>query len=111
METYNHTLHRGLGREQTPAQVHDWRELSLIKNQFKLMYKNHPAEKKRVSIDLTVGAIVRLQTISRTQYQLSKAYSDRNTEELFKVTRIDVTQKIPIYYLEDLAGEEVRGGF
>ena len=39
------------------------------------------------------------------------AYHVQNTQELFKVTCIDVTQKIPIYYLEVLAGEEVRGGF
>ena len=92
METYNHTPHRGLGREQTPGQVHDWRELSLIKNEFKRMFKKSSRGKKRVNIDLTVDDRLRLQTISRTHYQFSKAY------------RV----QIPIYYLEDLEGEEVK---
>ena len=111
VEAYNRTPHRGLGREQTPTQVHQLRELPLIKAQFRRMYLNRPAVKKAISSDLTVGDIVRLQSVSRTQFKFNKAYTINNTEELFKITRVDTSQTIPTYYLKDLGDEEVKGAF
>lgn len=112
VEAYNHTPHRGLGKGQTPAQVHQFRDLPLIKAQFRRMYLYQPTtEKKTVSSDLSVGDIVRLQSTSRTQFKFNKTYTVNNTEELFTVVRIDRSQKIPTYFLRDLADEDVEGAF
>lgn len=111
VNAYNRTPHTGLGLQQTPKQVHEIRNLSQIKAQFKRMYLNRPTIKNRVSSDLTVGDIVRLQSVSRTQFKFNKAYTVNNTEELFKITRIDTSQTVPTYYLKDLEGEEVKGAF
>ncbi len=111
INTYNHTPHRGLGGNQTPAQVHRFRELSQVRRQFKRMYLNQPRGKKVVSHKLDVGDIVRLQRASRTQFKFNKGYTVNNTEELFKISRVDYSHKIPIYFIRDLAGEDVTGAF
>lgn len=111
VNAYNRTPHSGLGLQQTPTQVHQIRDLSHIKAQFKRMYLNRPTIKKHISSDLTVGDIVRLQSVARTQFKFNKAYTVNNTEELFKIVRTDTSQNIPTYYLEDLEGEEVKGAF
>ena len=109
IDTYNNTHHRGL--DATPAQVHRLSHLPDIKKQFRLMYLSHPTDKKAVSSQLSVGDIVRLQLLSRTQFKFNKAYKINNTEELFKIRRVDTSQKIPVYYLRDLADEDVKGAF
>lgn len=111
IDTYNRTPHRGLGGEQSPQQVHRLRSLHEFRKQFRRMYLNQPSTKKPISSDLAVGDIVRLQGASRTQLKFHKGYKINNTEELFKIRRIDRSQKIPTYHLVDLAGEEVEGGF
>ncbi len=108
---YNHTPHRGFGDNQTPAQVHRFRELSQVSRQFKRIYFIRPRGKKVVSHKLDVGDIVHLQRASRTQFKFNKAYTVNNTEELFKISRVDYSHKIPIYYIRDLAGEGVTGAF
>ncbi len=49
-----------------------------------------------------MGDIVCLQRASRTQFKF-------NTEELFKISCVDYSHKIPIHYIRDLAGEDVTG--
>lgn len=111
VDTYNNTPHRGLRSNQSPVQVHRLSDLQDIKKQFRLMYLSHPTGKKAVSSKLSVGDIVRLQLLSRTQFKFNKAYKINNTEELFKIRRVDTSQKIPVYYLRDLADEDVKGAF
>ena len=109
--TYNHTPHRGLGGSRTPAQVHQLRDFRDVRTQFRRMYLNQPRVKKPVSSNLAVGDIVRLQHLARTQFKFNKGYKVNNTEELFRIRRVDTSQKIPTYYLRDLAGEDVDGAF
>lgn len=58
-----------------------------------------------------MGDLVRLQSSSRTQNRFQKAYHTLNTEEIFKVYRVDRTQAIPTYYVKDLDGEIIEGAF
>lgn len=109
--TYNHTPHGGLGEMQTPAEVHQLRDLRGIRRQFRRMYLNQGKVKKTLSSTLAIGDTVRLQLLSRTQYKFTKGYKINNTEELFEIREIDHSQEIPVYYISDLAGEEVKGVF
>ena len=59
-----------------------------------------------------MGDTVRLQKLSRTQFNFHKGYKVNNTEEIFKVRKIDISdKKVPVYYLEDLAGDHIEGIF
>ncbi len=111
IETYNNTPHTALGHNQTPANVHKMRNIKQIISQFEKMYKNRRAMRKRVSCNLSVGDIVRLQKLSRTQYMFTKAYRNLNTEELFRIIKIDTTKTVPVFTIQDLSGETIEGIF
>lgn len=111
VNTYNNSPHRGLGAQQTPAQVHDLHTLSDLRTQFRRMYLYQPRATKPVSSTLAVGDVVRVQLSSRTQFPFHKHYLVGNSEELFNIARVNNSHKVPTYYLSDLAGEEVKGLF
>ncbi len=111
VHAYNTTPHSSLGKGQTPNQVHNLSSVKDIMSQFWKMYKNKPTQSKRDSSHLDIGDIVRLQLASRTQFKFSKGFLPVNTEELFKIRRVDTSQVITTYYLEDLAGEDIEGIF
>ena len=111
IKAYNETPHSSLGENQTPTDVHRLRKMKDIIAQFRRMYINKPKVKKPISSGLAVGDIVRLQLLSRTQFKFHKGYTISNTEELFRIKSVDKSQKIPVYYIEDLAGEDVKGIF
>ncbi len=75
------------------------------------MFLNQPRGKKVVSHKLDVGDIIHLQRASQTQFKLNKGYTVNNTEELFKISHVDYSHKIPIYYIRDFAGEDVTSTF
>lgn len=111
VDTYNRTPHRGLGDEQTPSQVHQLRDIARIKTQFRRMYLKRAPVNKPVTSDLSVGDLVRLQSTSRTQFKFNKAYTINNTEEIFKIARIDTSHAVPTYHLKDLEDEDIEGVF
>lgn len=112
VHAYNNSPHKGLGGRRTPSQVHQLKNTEDILSQFKRMYLNDSSSKTSVSHPLAVGDTVRLQKLSRTQFQFHKGYKVNNTEEIFKVKKIDTSDKnLPVYYLEDLAGDNIQGIF
>lgn len=111
VNTYNNSPHRGLGDGQTPAQVHDMRAVNDLRTQFRRMYLKQSLAGKPATSKLAVGTVVRLQLSSRTQFKFHKGYKISNTEELFKIRQIDSSSSPTVYYLSDLAGEEVKGAF
>ena len=96
---------------RTPKEVHSLKLMRDIIPIFKFMYINKPKCKTSVSSNLTVGDIVRLQRLSRTQFKFRKGYTAGNTEELFRIKLVDQSQKIPVYRIVDLANEPVKGIF
>ena len=112
VRTYNNSPHKGLGVGQTPAQVHAMKNNADILAQFKRMYLRGRHLKTSTSHPLAVGDTVRLQKLSRTQFHFHKGYQVNNTEEIFKIRKIDTSENnIPVYYLEDLAGDDIEGIF
>ena len=112
VHAYNNSPHRGLGDGRTPAQVHAMTDSEDILAQFKRMYLKGRHLRTTTSQPLTVGDTVRLQKLSRTQFNFHKGYKVNNTEEIFKVRKIDISdKKVPVYYLEDLAGDHIEGIF
>ncbi|KAJ8680987.1 hypothetical protein QAD02_016774 [Eretmocerus hayati] len=65
---------------------------------------------KTVSRDpkLAVGDLVR---VTRASNVFRKGYMRGWTLELFKIVRISTTRQPPVYFLQDLAGEDIDGLF
>ena len=49
--------------------------------------------------------------VSRAKNVVAKGYESGWTLEIFKITRISSTRPPAVYYLEDLAGEQIDGFF
>ena len=108
VNSYNYTQHRGLGGKHTPTEIHRLTDPDEIQNQFKRMYKTPSSKHKPITSTLSVGEYVRLTQIKPT---FKKGYTIQNTQEIFKVIRVDNTQSPTIYFIEDLQGEAIKGIF
>lgn len=106
---YNHAHHRTL--QDTPARVHEMKDPPSIIRQFRRIHykKSTPARKKTIK-PLAVGTTVRLVGSSRTT-PFAKGFLAHNTTEIFKIRKIDTSQPITTYFVEDLNGEEIEGSF
>ena len=104
---YNNTPHRIL--EDTPATVHEMKDPQKIIRQFRLMnsYKTKPRSRKT---SLSLGTAVRLVSSSRTA-AFAKGYLAHNTLEIFKIRKIDTSQPVTTYFVEDLNGKDIEGSF
>lgn len=110
VSAYNETPHRGL-KGKTPSEIHslshpkDWRK------QFRLMYKKQAKQKKLSSSKLTVGSLVRVVTSNRSD-RFATGYTVKNTEEIFRISKIYYSLSgIVTYELEDWGGEKIKGIF
>ena len=110
VSAYNNTPHRGL-QGKSPSEVHmlshpkDWRA------QFRLMYKKETKQRKAISSDLEIGDLVRVVSSSRSQ-RFATGYTIQNTEEIFRISKINYsTSGLDTYELEDWGGEPVKGIF
>ena len=108
VNSYNHTQHRGLGGKHTPTEIHRLTDPDEIQNQFKTMYKTPSSKHRPITSTLSIGEYVRLTQIKPT---FKKGYTIQNTQEIFKVIRVDNTQSPTIYLIEDLQGEAIKGIF
>ena len=108
--SYNNSPHRGLGDNQTPAQIHSLTARDDIKQQFIRMYISRGNDRRSVSSVLTVGRTVRIADENRNA-PFRRGFTVQNTYEIFKISKVDTSQHPPIYYLEDLNGEEIQGAF
>ncbi|XP_069169185.1 uncharacterized protein [Procambarus clarkii] len=109
IKAYNTTPHRGLGG-RTPVDVHALSRPQDIKKQFNLMYKSKDKPKAGLSSLLAVGDTVRI-TLSNRISTFKKGFARQNTEEIFRIIRIDKSQPIPLYFLRDLNNKPIDGGF
>ena len=110
IESYNHSSHTSLGKGKTPYEVHNLRNNKEIADQFYSMYKKGMRSRKTISSDLSVGDTVRIANKDR-QSIFRKGYIIQNTEEIFRITKIDESQSPSTFYLRDLAGDKVDGVF
>ena len=108
VQAYNNSRHSAL--KATPAEVHALsRDDKRVKALFNHLYK--PTEDKKKSLHaLQEGDTVRISLESRTGL-FAKGYKIVNSQEIFRIHRIDRSQKPELYFLEDLTGEKLTGGF
>lgn len=102
VETYNRRTHRMI--KMSPV------EAEKPKNSFKIRYRmsKHRNKIKRQTPKYSVGDKVR---ISLEKNKFSRGHHVKSTEEIFQIYHVKTVLPIPIYYIQDLKGEKIRGGF
>lgn len=110
VSAYNNTPHRGL-QGKSPSEVHMLSHPKVWRKQFRLMYKKETKQRKAISSDLEIGDLVRVVSSSRSQ-RFATGYTIQNTEEIFRISKINYsTSGLDTYELEDWGGEPVKGIF
>lgn len=104
VKAYNNSYHRSI--KMTPSQVNDENIVQVYRNikesqlkRLKIVEKKKPKFKP--------GDYVRM---SKSKTIFEKGFMSNFTEEIFKVKSV-ATRTPVVYYLEDLAGEEISGTF
>ena len=103
VKSYNNTRHRMIN--MTPFEAESNPEAEMYIN--KLISKREMMQRV-IKPSLKIGEHVR---ISKEKTKFSRGYNKQAQIEIFKIKKISNNKKITLYYLEDLNGEEVQGGF
>lgn len=98
VRAYNHTVHSSI--KMAPAKVNE-------NNVLRVWRTLYSKREKYIAPKIKVGDTVR---ISREKKHFAKGYERNWTEEIFKVSRV-IKHPVPVYELEDLAGETIDGTF
>ena len=102
IDAYNHSKHSGTKME--PVSVTMYNAAAARENLNHRYARNDRQKKPKYS----VGDLVR---ISQAKDVFAKAYEGGWTLELFKISRISSTRQPPVYFLKDLADEDIDGFF
>lgn len=102
VEAYNHSKHSGTKME--PASVTIYNATTARENLNKRYAENEQTKKPKYS----VGDLVR---VSRSKNVFAKGYESGWTLELFKISRISLSRQPVVYFLKDLADEDIDGFF
>lgn len=102
VESYNNSRHSAI--KMTPASVTRY-NVAKARQNLEAKYGNRgyctrPKYK--------VGDLVR---VSRAKSVFDKGYESGWTLEIFEITRVSQTRQPPVYFVKDLAGEEIDGFF
>lgn len=101
-EAYNHSKHSGTKME--PASVTMYNATKARENLNLRYARNDRVRKPKYS----VGDLVR---VSRARNVFAKGYESGWTLELFKISHISLTRQPPVYFIKDLADEDIDGFF
>ena len=99
VNTYNNTVHRTI--KMKPNEVTKKNEMKVWRIQYRKL-------KKAKNIKYKPGTYVRISKIKRT---FEKGYLPNWTSEVFVVDTVNIKYDPPLYYLKDLTGESIEGGF
>lgn len=107
-DSYNHTFHRSI--KEKPANVTAENALKIYETQYiePLKPKNFPKKFKKKKFALKVGETVRISHLRET---FSREYDVKWTGEIFTITKRVMRDGVPVYYLKDYSGEDVKGTF
>lgn len=105
VNSYNNTYHRTI--KMTPSEVNDKNILQVHKNIRESQMASVKILKKPKKPKFKVGDYVR---ISNERTVFKKGFTPGFSEELFKITSVALRTPV-VYYIEDLAGEEISGTF
>ena len=110
--SYNNTVHSSIGIEpnkvtsENSKEIFDYQYTRITKKDINL---SKLKEKSRVSDHrYKVGDNVRLAAYKGP---FTKDYDPKWTDEIYKVTKASIRDGIPVYDIEDLKGEEIKGSF
>ena len=103
--SYNHTVHRSLGR--SPASVTDHTEGESRLQQYMIRTKSTRPRRPQ-PYKYTTGQSVR---ISHIRNIFDREYSQKWTGELFTIRMRFKRDGIPVYRLTDWSGEDIEGSF
>lgn len=104
VSTYNNRKHRMIGI--TPKQAENDPENHLNIN---LMFQKREEKILKKKPNLSVNSFVR---IAKQKGKFSRGYNEQSNQEIFKIYKINLKKKIPLYYLKTYnEGETISGGF
>ena len=116
-QNYNATYHTSI--KMAPEQVNSSNQDQVWANQFLIPALKHfktPLKQegepsthiKKIKYKVKVGDYVR---ISHTRHAFERVYDQKFSGEIFKVAKRYTRQDIPLYRLEDMAGDLLEGAF
>ena len=109
VDTYNITEHKGLCFSP-PYNIHLLDDVTDILSFSKKMYKYDNSHLKQVSSQLSLDQHVRLKRLDTTQSIFRKGYKIRNTDEVFKIYKVN-KQHVPVTYnIQTLDNDEIIDG-
>ena len=104
VKTYNHRIHRMI--QTTPYIAETDSNVAL---KIRLLASKNNEKIKKVKPKFKVNDYVR---ISKQKTKFSRGYDEQTQREIFRIWKIDVNKKIPLYYLESYdKSEKIQGGF
>lgn len=110
VRTYNNRAHRTL-KGMTPAQADQVENEQQVQEIFHEKYYKIGLLRKD-NLPLKVGDMVRIKTEPKKISSSSRAYAEQFHGPFYKITRINRTLPIALYYLRDFdSGEHIQGGF
>ena len=104
VDSYNHSEHRSLPKEMSPAQASDPRNHSLVWEH----------QERRVAAPSTQEPTIRVGDsvrISKWKGTFEKGYLANYSEEVFTVSGVDRSYQPVMYTIKDESGEEIEGKF
>ena len=101
VNSYNHSKHSSIKMEPASVTIHNAHE---ARENLETRYGRVKYRKPKYSVDDLVR-------VSRARNVFAKGYEGGWTLELFKITRISEARQPPVYYLRDLADEDIEGYF
>ena len=124
VDSYNSTFHRTIGRspeqvtEANSQEVWDYQYVKhsktylnsikrALKDASKPSRRRNAGDKRRFKY--SVGQTVRVAYFKSKPFD--RAYDEQFTGEVFTIRKRDVIENVPVYYLNDYNGEEVKGQF
>lgn len=102
IEAYNQSKHSAT--KMTPASVTLYNVAKARKN----IQQRYKSSKLDRAPKFKIGQLVR---VSRARNIFQKSYEGGWTLEIFKIVRISTTRQPPVYFLQDLSGEDIDGCF
>jgi len=104
VKTYNFRKHRMIG--VSPYEAENNPDVQVMINN---LITEREGKYKKAKLDLQVGDLVR---ISKSKDKFSRGYNQQSIKEIFKITSIDTSKHVPLYYLKSNENdEEIIGGF
>lgn len=104
VKTYNLRKHRMIDMSPFEAENSPQQHIKI-----NLLQSKRDSNIKQVKPIYKVGSFVR---IAKQKGKFSRGYQEQTQQEIFKIYKIDLSKKIPLYHLETYNGDEkISGGF